>query len=285
MRAIHSLSELSLAAILHPLEQDGIVTERALMEVNDAQPPLRDPHRLISNISHPELLEFQPQQDNGHAILIIPGGGYQFVSIDNEGIEVAKGLSSMGYHAFCLNYRLPNNNDGSDLEELTPIVDARAALSVVRQLAPKAKVGVMGFSAGGHLAGWLSTDKRSSRPDFTCLMYPVVSMTSDFTHLGTYENVVNALHDAQQVSLLSIDKRISSDVAPMFIMHAKDDEVVVAEHSIKLHHALLAASVPSELTLFERGGHGFGAYVREGSDAKGWLQRFDDWVHNLDMDQ
>ena len=285
MQSIYSLSELFPAVTVHSLEQGDGFSERSPMKVNDSQTPLRYPHRLISDICSPELLEFPPERSNGHAILIIPGGGYQIVSIDNEGVEVAKCLSEMGYHAFCLNYRLPIKNNGSDIEKLAPIVDARAALTLIRQLVPMARVGIMGFSAGGHLAGWLSTDTLSNRPDFTCLMYPVVSMTSGVAHLGSYENVVNALNDVQQISLLSIDERISPDVAPMLIMHAKDDDVVVAEHSLKLHNALLAASVSSELTLFERGGHGFGVYVREGSDADDWLRRFDDWVRKLDYCQ
>ncbi len=109
------------------------------MKVNDSQTPLRYPHRLISDICSPELLEFPPERSNGHAILIIPGGGYQIVSIDNEGVEVAKCLSEMGYHAFCLNYRLPIKNNGSDIEKLAPIVDARAALTLIRQLVPMAR--------------------------------------------------------------------------------------------------------------------------------------------------
>ncbi|MBY6195703.1 alpha/beta hydrolase [Vibrio hangzhouensis] len=276
MEFIYSLAEIVKDEKVHALWPVSEVNDLKPMTVEQPENPLRQPHRLISNISAPELIECVPEVSNGKAVLIIPGGGYQFVSIDNEGIEVGRCLAKMGYHAFCLNYRLPDCTPKN--QDIASIQDAQQALHVVKTLCIGHEVGVLGFSAGGHLAAWLSTLPVSDKPKFVCLMYPVVSMNLDITHLGSYQTLKSELNDPTLISELSIEHRITSDTPPMLIMHAKDDLSVVPEHSQRLHSALNEHGVSSKLELFEQGGHGFGAYVNEAHDARNWLDRFHAWI-------
>lgn len=275
---ISSLQELQLGFPVHALWPEHSDAEAELMVVSNRSETAL-PHRHISNITSPELIEFTPQEPNGVGILVIPGGGYQFVSIDNEGIEVGKRLSSLGYHVFCLNYRLPQRQ--SDLADIESIVDAKKAVSVMKSKAWHCRdFGVLGFSAGGHLAAWLSTDTvlDSVTLDFSCLMYPVVSMRTDLTHSGSRQVLQQALLKPEQIDYLSIENRVSSGMPPTLIMHAEDDDSVVVGNSLLLHKTLSERHVDSTLQLFSRGGHGFGARVSEETDAKLWVEVLDHWI-------
>lgn len=242
----------------------------------------------IGNISKPTLTVYLPDKDkaNGTAVVVIPGGGYGGVCMESEGENIAKILIEKGIAAIVLKYRLPNGH------HQIPSADARRAIRTVRFNAEKwhidaGKVGVWGFSAGGHLASTVTTafdngnpsaadpvEKFNCRPDFSILFYPVISMQKDITHMGSRNNLLGKNADPALVERYSNEKQITKDTPPVFMIHCSDDRVVNPENSIRFYQKLLEFGIPAELLLFEKGGHGPGAFKNNPS----WKAAFFNWL-------
>jgi len=224
------------------------------------------------------------------AVLVIPGGGYSHIAMDHEGHAVAKELVKNGYSAFVLQYRLPSPNIMRN-KSIGPLQDAQRAVQLIRTLHPELrKVGVIGFSAGGHLASTLITQFKkdylansthvSLRADFAGLIYPVISMNNDITHRGSRINLIGENPSEDLVRSFSSELQVSPEVCPVFFVHAKDDMAVPIENSYRMIAALDKAKVPNKLYVFEQGGHGFGL-INKTSD-KLWFDAFLSWLATLD---
>lgn len=247
-----------------------------------------------SFVSVPTLSIFIPKEikPNQTAIIIFPGGGYSHLSMDKEGTKVANWLNSLGITAFVLKYRLPNDLIMKN-KNIGPLQDAQEAMRYVRANASKwnidiNKIGTIGFSAGGHLASTLAThyeDKTyqsasntSARPDFSLLIYPVISMENNITHKGSQTNLLGNNPSKDLIDSFSNDKKVTSQTPPTFLIHATDDTAVLPENSINYYLALKKNGVTCELHLYENGGHGFGLGVKDTS--KNWTKDCEEWLKN-----
>ncbi|SFS58398.1 alpha/beta hydrolase [Lutibacter maritimus] len=245
-----------------------------------------------SNVTLPTISVFLPKEvkSNGTSIVICPGGGYSHLAIDKEGFKVAKWLNKLGITAFVLKYRLPNDLIMKN-KIVGPLQDAQEAIRYVRRNAIKwnlnsEKIGIMGFSAGGHLASTLSThymdkvydvtDTVSAKPNFSILIYPVISMNSKITHKGSRNNLLGEKPTNALIEKYSNELQVNSNTPKTFLIHATDDKVVPVENSINYYLALKNNQVSAELHLFENGGHGFGLGVEETS--KGWTTLLQNWL-------
>lgn len=247
-----------------------------------------------SLVTVPTLSIFLPKENkpNQTAVLIFPGGGYQHLAIDKEGTKVAQWLNSLGIAAFVVKYRLPNDKIMKN-KNVGPLQDAQEAMRYVRQNAAKYnidanKIGIIGFSAGGHLASTLathyddkvyeSTSKISARPDFSLLIYPVISMQNDITHKGSQISLLGDNASQALIDSFSNEKKVTSQTPPTFLIHATDDKTVLPENSINYYLALKKNNVPAELHIYEKGGHGFGLGVKDTS--KFWTRDCEEWLKN-----
>jgi acetyl esterase/lipase len=228
------------------------------------------------------------------AILVCPGGGYQGLAIDHEGYSEGRYFRDKGIAAFVLTYRLPFNG----YRHPTPLLDVSRAMRLVRSRAREwnlnpAKVGVMGFSAGGHLASTLIThfdagsdlakdpvEHQPSRPDYAILVYPVISLDPTFTHIGSRDNLLGPDPDPVLVKNLSNELQVTPQTPPTVLVHAADDEGVPIKHSHLMHAALQKAGVATELHEYAKGGHGFGHGPNEynNNEPEGWLDRVYAWI-------
>lgn len=245
-----------------------------------------------SLVSVPTLTAFFPvvTKPNQTAVVILPGGGYSHLAIDKEGTKIAEWFNTLGIPAFVLKYRLP-----SDLimknKNIGPLQDAQEAIRYVRQNAAKwninpNKIGIMGFSAGGHLASTLSTHyddkvyesafKVSARPDFSVLIYPVISMENEITHKGSQINLLGESPSQELIDSFSNEKKVNAKTPPAFLIHATDDTVVIPENSINYYLALKKNGVSAEMHIYEKGGHGFGLGTNDTS--KFWPKQLEDWL-------
>lgn len=244
----------------------------------------------FSKVTTPTLTVFVPENPNGAAMVICPGGGYANLSINKEGYKVAKWLNTLGITAFVLKNRLPSDEIMKD-KTVGPLQDAQEAMRYVRRNAGKwaintEKVGVIGFSAGGHLAATLSThykdevykvtDAISARPDFSILMYPVISMDEKITHKGSRNNLLGTTPSAALIEKYSNEKQIDSLTPPTYIVHAIDDKAVPVENSIQYFLALKNNKVPCEIHFYEKGGHGFG--LGNNGTSKNWTKECEEWL-------
>jgi acetyl esterase/lipase len=231
----------------------------------------------ISKVQNPQIAVFLPSKKSatGQAVVICPGGGYGILAYNWEGTDIAKWLNSKGVTAIVLKYRLPNSKSNITPHQ-SPLMDAQRAIRMVRANAEKwniktDKVGIMGFSAGGHLASTAGThfdngnaasadpiDRFSSRPDFMILMYPVITMSKPTMHSGSRNNLIGEKADAQLSSFYSAELNVTKETPPTFLAHATDDKGVPVENSLMFYQALKDKNVPAEMHLYPKGGHGFG---------------------------
>lgn len=245
-----------------------------------------------TQVTIPTLSIFIPKdaKPNQTAVIICPGGGYMHLAFDKEGTKVAEWFNSLGIAAFVLKYRLPNDLIMKN-KNVGPLQDAQEAVRYVRQNAAKLnidpnKIGILGFSAGGHLASTLSTHyddkvyestyKVSARPDFSILMYPVISMENQITHKGSQTNLLGSNPSQDLIDSYSNEKKVTSKTPPAFLIHATDDTVVIPENSINYYLALKKNGIKAELHLYEKGGHGFGLGVNDTS--KFWTRDCVEWL-------
>ena len=257
----------------------------------------RDPaynDRYVFGIGRPRMAVFRPARPNGGAVLITPGGGYNWVVIDKEGYEMARLLAARGITAFVLFYRLPHEGWASGPD--TPLADAQRAMRLIRHRASRYgvdpnRVCAMGFSAGGHLCADLLTrfdarvyapvdaaDRLSARPDLAAPIYPVVSMTLPTAHAGSRRNLVGENASVDRERAYSPHLNVPANAPPTFLLHAEDDASVVVENTLLLRAALLARKVPVETHLFADGGHGFGLRLARGKTVEGWEELFFAWA-------
>lgn len=235
-----------------------------------------------------------PEKANGAAVLICPGGGYGVLAFDHEGNAIAKWLNDNGIAGIILKYRLPSDQIMID-KSVGPLQDAQEAMRILRRKAvewkidPK-KVGVIGFSAGGHLASTISThyaekvyeikDNTSARPDFSLLIYPVVSFDTLITHRGSRNNLIGLKPGEEQVRRFSNELQITSDTPPAFLVHSADDIAVPAMNSIVYFKGLQKNNIPAELHIFQKGGHGYGLSPDGGTESS-WPEMCIKWLRAI----
>lgn len=249
--------------------------------------------RFINGIASPYLKIFRPSQPNGRSLLVIPGGAYIVHSILNEGVDIAREMTSRGYTVYVLISRLPR--EGWSPRADVPLMDAQRAMRVVRAAArvdgrDPAKVACVGFSASGHLAASLATqhaeavyrpldaaDELSARPDASGLDYPVISSTPGIGHALSFAMLLGEAPDAATLRKRSTDLQVSSQTPSVFLAHSIDDGDVPIENSLLMLAELCAAGRPAEAHFFERGGHGYGL-GNPASSESGWIAMFSRWL-------
>ncbi len=252
---------------------------------------ITDKNGNITQVSIPTLLSFFPEKGkaSGTAIIVCPGGAYSFLAYQHEGVAIAKKYAEAGVTAFVLKYRLPSDKIMTD-RSIGPLQDAQRAIQLVRENAVKwgidpAKVGIAGFSAGGHLAATAATHYDapvipvksgiSVRPDFAILIYPVISMGVT-THQGSKENLIGAKANQKTIDLFSNEKQVKADVPPLFLMHCQDDDIVDVKNSLLFYEALLAKKIVGAMNIYQSGGHGFGLNNATTNDY--WFDRCASWM-------
>jgi len=250
------------------------------------------PHRIV-RVSEPTLSVYLPSEDriNGTAIVICPGGGYGRLAFDHEGFEVAEWLNSLGIVGIVVKYRLPSDEIMKN-KTIGPLQDVQEAIRIVRRHAKQwsidpDRVGVMGFSAGGHLAATASTlfndlvyqllDTIRARPDFSVLIYPVISMTEEITHGGSRRNLLGEDPEFSLVKHFSNEMQVTLETPPAFVVLSADDDAVPVENSIRYFQAMKKHGIPCELHIYEKGGHGYGLGGNN-STATAWPEALIAWL-------
>lgn len=275
---------------------DGLIPNAKENQVVESAHTEKDNITRVSGVTQPQLIAFFPDKDknNGKAVVIFPGGGYSFLAINHEGYAIAKRLNKEGITAFVVKYRLPSDETMKN-KSIGPLQDAQRAIQVVRERADewgisKNQIGIVGSSAGGHLASTLGThyqnalipnpDKVNLRPDFMLLLYPVISMDSALTHKGSRKNLLGENASGAQVVNYSNEKQINKDTPPTFLVHAKDDKTVPIANSERFRDSLIQYGVPVKLITYEEGGHGFGLNNKTTEDK--WFDHFIEWLKMID---
>jgi acetyl esterase/lipase len=223
-------------------------------------------------------------------VVICPGGGYSINAMGHEGVDIAKRFNEMGIAAFVVKYRIPDDAV-MDNKTIAPLQDAQQAMKTVRDNASKwninpAKIGIMGFSAGGHLASTEGTHYNKSlienssntnlRPDFMLLIYPVISFKDSICHMGSRENLIGKKPTEAMIKLYSNEEQVTSETPPTFLVHASDDNVVNSENSIVFYQALQKHQVHAEMHLYQGGGHGFG--MKNPTTKELWMVSCANWL-------
>jgi acetyl esterase/lipase len=259
--------------------QDSIVNER------------------IVQVGTPGMYVFLPpaQENKGCAVVICPGGGYQRLAYTTAGLQFAKWFNTMGVSAFVLKYRLPHSPDAKQ-RDLLPLQDAQRAMRLVRAnctrwgIAPN-RIGVIGTSAGGHLAAMLATfendvsmigdslGKLTFRPDFQILVSPVITMKK-YTHDGSRDNLLGPSPTVELLEKYSLETRVSHTTPPAFIVHAFNDKAVPLQNSLMFYQALLDHGIPSSLHIFPEGGHSIALRNNPGSTAF-WTTLCEEWLREM----
>ena len=251
--------------------------------------------RFISNIRIPSLTAFPAKAENntGKAVVVCPGGGYSGVAIDHEGYDVARFFNSLGISAFILQYRCPAPDGRHGLWREGPLSDALRSIRLVRSRAAQYgidpnKIGVMGFSSGGHVAATASTlyglledpnpalNAISARPDFSILIYSVISLYEGYCHIGSRHNLLGLAPSFDLMKQYSPEKQVTPETPPVF-MALTEDDAVHPLNSINYYAACLQNHVPAEMHIFPEGGHGYGMRVR-GLAIDSWIDRLAEWI-------
>lgn len=250
----------------------------------------------ISNVQVPSIEVYLPTQQiaTGQAVLIFPGGGYGILAYDWEGTDFAKWLNAQGIAGIVVKYRLPLSTSLTDPKEV-PLLDAQRAIRLVRQHATEwnvdpTKVGVMGFSAGGHLAATLSTSYSkatfahlddlsaiSARPDFSILVYPVISFIDPSVHSGSKKNLLGQQNDPELLARFSNELQVNAETPPTFLVHAQDDQAVPIQHALLYFQALHSHGVKASLHIYPTGGHGFAFGLDKGAVGS-WRETLLNWL-------
>lgn len=269
----------------------GLKTEAASKKENVVKE--KDGITRINDITVPTLTVIKPKKKTSDAsVIVCPGGGYAILAWDHEGTSIGEWFASKGVTAFVLKYRLPQD-DLFDNAEIRPLQDAQQSIRYIRQNADKYgvstnKIGIMGFSAGGHLAATTSTHfydqvgeitnpQISVRPDFSILLYPVVSFSDKIGHMGSRDNLIGKNPPVNKIELYSNELQVKKDTPPAFLVHAFDDWVHV-DNSLNYYKALRKNGVASEMHLYDRGGHGFSMKKTNKGPVASWPARLEEWM-------
>ncbi|RIV43482.1 alpha/beta hydrolase [Flagellimonas pelagia] len=255
-------------------------------------------YSAIFNVQTPTIEGYLPSKRSatGQAVLIFPGGSYNELVFGWEGLDVAKALSAKGIAAFVVKYRLPVSKSLVDQQDV-PLQDAQRAIRIVKEKANELgidpnKIGIMGFSAGGHAASTLGThfseqvyepmdelDTISARPAFMALIYPVITMTKPLTHLGSRTALLGDSNDEDLIRRFSNELNVTKDTPPVFLIHSVDDDIVPVENTLLFFNALKNNGVPVEMHIYPYGGHGY-AIGRKDEHLKWWLDGFLRWLND-----
>lgn len=249
---------------------------------------------FYQNISRPTIAAYRPAKQDAKraAVIIFPGGGYRGVSILKEGYDVARAFNDMGVTAFVVKYRTPGDKYMKD-KRVGPLQDAQQAIATVRRDAARwqidpARIGVIGFSAGGHLAAttgtmfnlpvlpqWRSADVR---PDFMMLIYPVITFTDSTVHKGSRQMLLGDAASPADLQRFSAELAVSDQTPPTFLVHAADDGSVPVANSIRFFEALQSRKIPAQLMIYPAGGHGFG--LNNATTPDRWIERCRQWLQS-----
>lgn len=234
----------------------------------------------VSNIKNPDITVYRAEDPNGMAVIMCPGGGYARLAMNHEGHDMAPWFNTQGITYVVLKYRMPNGH------REVPFSDVEQAIRLVRQHAAEwninpAKVGIMGASAGGHLASTLATHytSKETRPDFQILLYPVITMDANFTHAGSRENLITKNPSADLIAKYSNELQVNAQTPQAFITLSSDDKAVLPQNSINYYLALLKHNVPATMHIYPTGGHGWGfrdnfTYKRQ------WTDELEKWLRD-----
>lgn len=243
----------------------------------------------------PEITSWLPENPNGTAIIILPGGGYGHLADDHEGKQIAQWCNDNGIAGFVVQYRI-----APDYHHPAPIIDASRAIRTVRARAEEwnidpDKIGIIGFSAGGHLAATTATQfdlgegkstdhiqRQSSRPDFVILGYPVITMTDLCTHMGSRRNLLGDNPSEAMIQKMSAENNVTPNTPPTFLFHTTEDKAVAAENSILFYSALLENNVPAEIHIYEKGRHGLGL-AKDKPAMSAWPEQCITWLKGQDF--
>jgi acetyl esterase/lipase len=248
-------------------------TPNQIVVANEEKEDIYNGITIVSKVTEPSFQYFRVKEDGikRPCVIVFPGGGYTILASGHEGIDVAKFFNSIGVNAMVVKYRIPNEKAQKD-KTIAPLQDAQQAILLAKTNAgswgiDETKIGILGFSAGGHLAASLSSHyndvkidnpaKISLRPDFQILIYPVITM-KDFGHSGSTENLIGKNPSEEQIKYYSNELNVDKKTPPAFIVHAINDDAVPVQNAHVYDSALKANKVASTLYLFEKGGHGFG---------------------------
>lgn len=243
----------------------------------------------ISEVEQPQYLLLRPEKPNGQGIVILAGGGYSKVSLQKEGIDVGDWLNERGITALVLKYRV-SRSDEAGYHYPVPLLDARQGIRLLRKQSTELeinpnRIGVIGFSAGGHLAGMtaiLADEEEleiSATPNFAALIYPVISMRDDWAHQGSRKRLLGPKPPEGLADQLSLHLHVNEKTPPLFLVHSADDAVVPLRNSAELMAACAENKVPVRAAIYPTGGHGFGPKGR--GAAKDWLQELEKWLLTL----
>jgi len=280
-----------------PLWTSGVVNH---IETTEKEVHETDRILWITKVQTPSISIYLPAKPHatGQAVLICPGGGYGGLAFDWEGTDIAKWLNSKGIAGIVLKYRLPSSS-WQQTPRLAPLQDAKQAIRLTRKNASSwnidpGKIGVMGFSAGGHLASTLGTHyddteadvdnefaSISARPDFMILVYPVISMADEVTHKGSRSNLLGQSVTEEMKNKYSNELQVNGATPPTFLVHSADDKSVPVDNSILFYQALQKYQVPSEMHLYPHGGHGYSLALDDGH-LKNWPETLAQWLLSLE---
>ncbi|TCD01576.1 alpha/beta hydrolase [Pedobacter psychroterrae] len=251
----------------------GKIPNSKIAKNEESSAPNAEVDSLTFKVSVPTLTVFLPAKGTaiGTSVIICPGGGYHVLLTKREGNDVARAFAKLGVTAFVLKYRLPSDVTMQD-KSIGPLQDAQHAIKIVRQNSKKwgidpAKIGVMGFSAGGHLASSAGThfsdvriennENVSVRPDFMLLINPVVSFTNKIGHIGSRDNLLGASPLQDKIDFFSGELQVTDQTPPAFLVHAGTDHVVPVSNSLGFYQALKMHNIPAGLHIYAKGEHGF----------------------------
>lgn len=270
------------------------------MDIGEREVDTLENIRWIRNVQNPAIEVYLPSTRNnrGKAVLLFPGGGYHGLAYNWEGVDFAKALNAHGVAGIVVKYRLPISKSITKERWNVPLQDAQRAIRLVRSMADtwglkSNQIGILGFSAGGHLASSLGVhfkeevypkqdeiDALDARPDFMGLIYPVITLTDPYTHEGSRNGLLGEDLPEERIKFYSNELQVKANTPPAFLLHAEDDQGVVVENSLRFYEALHKQNVPASLHIYPSGGHGFGLALDNPLLAN-WLNLFLAWSDTL----